>query len=100
MVENAIRYGGVARLTLSEVDDRIEVAIEDDGPGVPEADLDRILNPFERGEASRARATGGAGLGLAIVKGLAESAGGDLRLVNRPEGGLSATLRFERAPAP
>ena len=94
--ENALRYGGAARLTVTADGDWIVVAVDDDGPGVDEAVMSRILEPFERLEASRARSTGGAGLGLAIVKGLVESVAGELVLQNRAEGGLRASLRFNR----
>ncbi len=96
LVDNALRYGGVARVSLESTEGRISVSVEDDGPGVPDAALQQITRPFERLEVSRARSTGGAGLGLAIVKGLVESVSGELRLANIPSGGLRATLCFRR----
>jgi signal transduction histidine kinase len=98
LVDNAVRYGGGARVSLApDGDGRLVLAVEDDGPGVPAEALTRLTEPFERLEESRARETGGAGLGLAIVKGLAESLGAELRLQNRPEGGLRAALIFPLA---
>ena len=66
--------------------------VDDDGPGVPEAELARMTSPFERLESSRARASGGAGLGLAIVSALAAANGGKLALVNRDGGGFRAAV--------
>ena len=100
LTDNAIRYGGAARIGLMVLPGAAEITVDDDGPGVPAEDLARLLKPFERLEASRHRATGGAGLGLAIVKALAESAGGDFRVENRPSGGLRATVRLSAASPP
>ena len=101
LVGNALRYGGAARVTLIEWRHQVEIAVEDDGPGIPEADLARILEPFARGEASRNRATGGAGLGLTLARAIAEQHGGTLVLANRPgpDGrpvGLTVTLTLPR----
>lgn len=94
LVDNAVRYGGGARLRAWHEAGAILIAVEDDGPGAPPGELARLTRPFERLEPSRGRDTGGAGLGLAIVEALAESQGGRLTLENRPEGGLRATLRL------
>lgn len=94
LLDNAIRYGGAARIGLASTTDRVSVSVEDDGPGVPEDQLARLLKPFERMEDSRDRATGGAGLGLAIVKALAESVGGTLQIVNRVPVGLRAVIQL------
>jgi signal transduction histidine kinase len=59
------------------------IRIADEGPGIPEAELPAMLEPFARGEASRNRETGGAGLGLTLARAIAEQHGGTLRLVNR-----------------
>lgn len=97
LVDNAVRYGGGARLRAWRDVDAIHVAVEDDGPGAPPDALSRMTRPFERLEPSRGRGTGGAGLGLAIVQALAESQGGALSLENRAEGGLRATIRLPAA---
>jgi protein-histidine pros-kinase len=70
--------------------------VEDEGPGVPEAELERMLEPFERLEPSRSRGTGGVGLGLSIARDIAASHGGTLRLENRAPRGLRATLELPR----
>lgn len=97
LVDNAVRYGGGARLRAWHEGDAVRVTVEDDGPGAPPDALSRMTRPFERLEPSRGRGTGGAGLGLAIVQALAESQGGALSLENRAEGGLRATIRLPAA---
>ena len=93
LLDNAIRHGGGhALIRVRGHDDVVQVCIEDDGPGVPENSIDRMMEPFERLEPSRARATGGVGLGLSIVQALARRYRGDLRIENRDEGGFRAIL--------
>lgn len=88
--DNAIRYGGNARISLQESDGRAILLIADDGPGLPEAELEKVFQPFYRVEASRSRDTGGSGLGLALARDVFRRLGGDLVLANRAEGGLVA----------
>lgn len=97
LVDNAIRYGRAARIAVAADGDGWTVGVDDDGPGIPEADLARVTAPFERLEPSRARAHGGAGLGLAIAQALVTAHGGTLTLANRPEGGLRASVRLLEA---
>ena len=73
------------------------VVVEDEGPGIHEAELERVFEPFVRLEASRSRDTGGSGLGLAIARGIVRGHGGDIRLANRAEGGLRATVALPGA---
>ena len=94
LIDNAVDYGGGAILSLEAVQGEVRLHIDDTGPGIPPAEIPRLLEPFERGETSRNRETGGAGLGLSIVKAVAEGHGGRLTLANRPEGGLRATLHL------
>ena len=68
----------------------------DDGPGIPQAQLEQVFEPFFRIEASRSRATGGTGLGLGIARNIARAHGGDVVLRNRPQGGLEAVLTLPR----
>lgn len=89
---NAIRYGGGAAIRLKADPDAAVVEIDDDGPGIPEDELERVFAPFYRIEASRNRAHGGAGLGLAIARSIAAAHGGTLALSNRAAGGLTARL--------
>jgi signal transduction histidine kinase len=99
LVDNAIRYGGRAAIRLEDTADRLTIRVLDDGPGIPEAELEQAFEPFFRGEASRSRETGGTGLGLGIARSIARAHGGDLVLHNRPEGGLEAVLTLARIPA-
>lgn len=98
LVDNALRYGGGARLSLSATDREAALTVDDDGPGAPDDALSQLVEPFHRLEPSRGRQTGGAGLGLAIVKALAESQGGRLVLENRAVGGLRATIYLPLIP--
>ena len=90
LLENAVKFGGAARARLLVKDHAAIVEIEDDGPGVPESELERVFAPFYRREPSRNRKTGGIGLGLSVARSIARSHGGDLVLENRPGGGLTA----------
>jgi len=92
LVANALRYAGHATLRLADGDRELRLSIDDSGPGVPEAELERVLEPFVRLEESRNRDTGGTGLGLAIARDLVRGHGGEIRLENRREGGLRATI--------
>ncbi|MCF7223528.1 HAMP domain-containing sensor histidine kinase [Marilutibacter chinensis] len=93
LIDNALAYAGSAETRL-RVDGKGQVCIDvlDRGPGVPEAQLDAIKQPFHRLEPSRSRSTGGTGLGLAIAHQLTNALGGQLALINRDGGGLQATL--------
>lgn len=73
-------------------DGTVSVTIEDDGPGIPPEEIDRVFEPFHRLEQSRNRETGGVGLGLPIARNMLRAHGGDVVLKNRPEGGLKAIV--------
>ena len=92
LLENAVAYGSRARVRIERDDEEIHIVIEDEGPGIPEAELARVFEPFVRLETSRSRDTGGSGLGLAIARGIVRGHGGDILLENRAEGGLRATV--------
>jgi len=99
IVDNAIRYGRRATLRVEDGAERIAIRVLDEGPGIPEEELEKAFEPFFRGETSRSRETGGTGLGLGIARNIARAHGGDLSLRNRPEGGLEATLTLPRVGA-
>ncbi len=96
LLDNAVRYGGSAHITVEDSTEALTLHIDDHGPGIVAGELESLFEPFRRGESSRNRATGGAGLGLAIARNLARAHGGDVTLANRPEGGLRATLTLPR----
>lgn len=97
LVENAVAYGGEADVTIKDAPGGYEIQVEDRGPGIPEADQQRVFEPFVRLESSRNLETGGTGLGLTLVKAIAEGHGGDVVLENRTGGGLRARMRLPRA---
>lgn len=96
LIENAVKYGGCARVALAEQSRSLNVIVDDDGPGIPENELEAVFQPFHRVEASRSTETGGVGLGLSIARGVVDAHGGEIRLENRAEGGLRATVTLPR----
>ena len=101
LVRNAVRYAGQAGpITISALrrDRAVVVTVADQGPGVPEASLQHIFDPFFRAEPSRSRDTGGAGLGLAIVKTCVEACQGNVSATNRVPKGLAVNIVLNAAP--
>jgi signal transduction histidine kinase len=92
LIENAQRYGGGVRMSLRNTGGTVEILIDDDGPGIPDAQLENVFDPFTRLETSRSRETGGAGLGLPIARAILRAHGGDVVLTNRAGGGLRAVV--------
>ena len=90
LIDNAVKYGSNARVSLANEGGRIIICIDDDGPGIPPDVVDKAFLPFHRFESSRSRETGGVGLGLSIAQAVAHDHGGDIKLVNRKDGGLRA----------
>ena len=94
LIGNAVAYGGTARVRLEARQNEVVITVEDSGPGIPEAELERVFEPFRRLEASRNRSTGGVGLGLTIARQAITEQGGTLTLGNLPGGGLRAVIRL------
>ena len=92
LIDNAVHHGTKTVVRVSEEGDRVAISVEDNGPGLPEERMEEVLQPFVRLESARPRDTVGFGLGLPIVARAAEREGGELRLRNRPEGGLRAEI--------
>ncbi|WP_429613795.1 ATP-binding protein [Variovorax sp. W2I14] len=92
LIDNALIFGSDVRVRVQPGDGQLAIAVVDNGPGIPPDELGAVLKPFYRVESSRNRSTGGTGLGLAIAHQLAMAMGAELKLQNRPEGGLEARL--------
>lgn len=99
LVENAVAYGHKADVRIDNTGDGYDVVVEDEGPGIPESDRQRVFEPFVRLESSRNEDTGGTGLGLTLVKAIVEGHGGAVKLENRPGGGLRARMHLPRMAA-
>ncbi|NUU67837.1 two-component system sensor histidine kinase RstB [Enterobacteriaceae bacterium BIT-l23] len=95
LVNNALRYSREqVQVTLKTTGAALTLCVEDDGPGVPEAERQHIFDPFVRLDPSRDRNTGGCGLGLAIVHSIATAFGGSIRLDDSPLGGARFSLEW------
>jgi signal transduction histidine kinase len=103
VIGNAVKYGQAVTVSITDAGDSFAVIVEDEGPGIAEADRERVFHPFVRLEESRGRQTGGSGLGLTIALAIVRSHDGRIVLDNRPEGGLRVTLqlpKLDRAAQP
>jgi signal transduction histidine kinase len=98
LLDNAVKYGKAARVSLQTTPKAIDIIVDDDGPGIPAQELSRVFDPFYRLEESRSRETGGVGLGLAIAQSIVQAHRGELVLSNRPAGGLRAQISLPRKP--
>jgi signal transduction histidine kinase len=96
VIDNAVKYGFAARVSVIDRPHELEMRVSDKGPGIPEPQLERVFEPFYRLEGSRNRESGGTGLGLTIARNLARSHGGELRLRNAAKGGLEVVLTLPR----
>ncbi|PLY61434.1 sensor histidine kinase [Herbaspirillum sp. BH-1] len=94
LIDNACKYGRQARVSIALEQQKIAIRIRDQGPGIPDAELEAVFEPFYRLETSRSRDTGGTGLGLTIALNIAENHHGQLRLRNLAEGGLEVLLEL------
>jgi signal transduction histidine kinase len=97
LIGNAVTYGDTAYVSLRVEDGYAIVLVEDEGPGIPSPLLERVFEPFFRVEPSRNRHTGGTGLGLASARAVVLQHGGEIRLANRPAGGLCARVMLPLA---
>ena len=100
LIDNAIKYGGCARVTLLRSVDRATVSVTDDGPGIPPDKTGLAFEAFQRLDKSRNRETGGVGLGLTIARDIVQSHGGEIGLGVPPQGkGLEARVTLPVPPA-
>lgn len=102
VIENAVKYGGVADTHLAETAAGIEIEVRDAGPGIPVGELEHVFEPFYRLDPARSPdeaggSMGGSGLGLAIARHVFRAHGGDVELANAPQGGLIARLTLPRS---
>lgn len=95
-IDNAVKYGHRAHVSLTESQNSILVMIDDDGPGIPDDRLEDVFKPFHRLEQSRSRETGGTGLGMTVARSIVRAHGGDIRLINRSTGGLRVEIQLPR----
>jgi signal transduction histidine kinase len=99
LIGNGLRYGARATVSVTREGGAAVIRIADEGPGIPDDQIARMLEPFTRGDPSRNSETGGAGLGLTLARAIAEQHGGTLTLANRTDSagrvtGLEAVLRL------
>ena len=97
LIDNALRYATHCEISVAGDRTHVQVRVEDDGPGIPEAERAAVLEPFYRLEPSRSRATGGSGLGLAIVKQIVEGHGGTIEITQSKLGGACVDLICRRS---
>jgi len=96
LIDNAVKYGSQARVSLAQGPSRVVVTIDDDGPGIPDDRREDVFKPFRRLEESRSRETGGTGLGLTVARTIVRAHGGDIALKNRDQGGLRVEVTLPR----
>lgn len=98
VIDNAIKYGGAARVSLTVDAASLTIRIDDDGPGIPDEAREDVFSPFRRLDQARGHAMPGTGLGLTIARDVIQSHGGTIALCNRASGGLSATIELPLRP--
>lgn len=98
LIENAIRYGNEARVSWERSGDEVVIAVDDNGPGIPENQLEAVFGPYVRLETSRSQETGGHGLGLSIARSIILEHGGSILLKNRADAGLRAEITLPIRP--
>lgn len=94
LLDNAVKYGGKALVRIENDDQSLDIIIEDEGPGIPPEEIEKVFDPFYRLEPSRNPKTGGIGLGLSIAQSVIHAHGGELSLENKPDGGLLVSVRL------
>jgi signal transduction histidine kinase len=94
LIDNAVNYGETATVTLFAEPASIAITVEDEGPGIPRAEREKVFEPFYRADMSRDPNAGGIGLGLAVTRSILAEHGGRILLSNRKGGGLRVRLEF------
>ena len=93
-MDNAVKYGGSARVDIVRENKRVVIVIDDDGPGIPLQEQERVFAPFYRLDPSRDPGKGGVGLGLSVARTIAREHGGEVTLANRDGAGLSVRVEL------
>jgi signal transduction histidine kinase len=96
LIDNAVKFGSTADVSIEQNQDWIEIVVEDDGPGIDPSKLNDVFMPFIRGDDARSEENGGVGLGLSIAQTIAQNHGGDITLENKPDHGMRAILKLAR----
>jgi signal transduction histidine kinase len=94
IVDNAVKYGRSAAVSLSSESERVVITVDDEGPGIPPSERKKVFEPFYRIDASRDPDTGGVGLGLFVTRSIVWEHGGEISLASRMGGGLSVRLEL------
>ena len=99
LIDNALKYSskGTVAVVLKQTGGKVILTVEDQGPGIPEEDLERVFDRFFRVDKARSRAAGGTGLGLSIVSDTVRRRGGTVWAENRSEGGAVFTVQWNAA---
>ena len=96
LLENAVRYGQEAHISIRDTPSQLQIIISDKGPGIPDEELEGLFRPFYRRETSRNRQTGGTGLGLGIARNIARAHGGEVTMRPGTSAGLEALVTLPR----
>jgi signal transduction histidine kinase len=99
LVDNAVKYGGTAAVTLAPEADRLVILVEDEGPGIPRSEREKVFEPFYRIGSDRDPSTGGVGLGLSVTRSIVWEHGGEITLSSRKGGGLGVRVELPAAAA-
>lgn len=98
LIDNAVKYGAMARVLVTAHDGYLQVDIDDDGPGIPDNLKEKVFSPFYRVETSRNRGTGGTGLGLTVARSVISAHGGEIELHSKPEcSGLKVSVKLPQS---
>jgi len=98
LIDNAVKYGGSAAVSLSPESERVVITVDDEGPGIPRREREKVFEPFYRIDGSRDPDTGGVGLGLSVARSTVWEHGGEISLASRKGGGLSVRLELPGGP--
>ena len=96
VIDNAVKYGAAAHVSMAQDSDQYAVLVSDNGPGISLDEQEKVFAPFYRVESSRSRETGGTGLGLSVAQSIIRSHGGEISLENKADGGLLVKISLPK----